>query len=468
MSRLPKQSRRNRGTVLIVAMVVVFAIAAMVLSLTRQVGTQSLVSANDLAVVKADAAERGAEQYVLSLLTDYRDSLPTMTETEFSAVPVGDAYFWIVRPTFNDTNTPAWGLTDESGKMSLNTASASQIMTLPGMTEDLGLAIQQWRGQTDTTTTTDGTTSSSSSSSTGTVAVTDGVKNAPFETVDELMMIPGMTHELLHGLPASQAAALAANGGSTDWYQTHGVFDYFTAWGQWPNTAADGTARVSYNAAEQRDALNTLLSDKLGSAARASEIINIITPATGGGRGRPGRATPVQLTDIFDLADRANLTTEELAAIEDYVTNDSQATLVKGRINVNTAPREVLLTLPNLAESDVDTLIARRVEAAASDTPNSVAWVYDALKDKAVGLGNLICGQGRQFSADIVAVSHNGRAFKRVRIVVDSTSSPARVVYRRDLTDQGWPMDPSILDQLKAGTFAGGQTPTMSSATGAR
>jgi hypothetical protein len=121
-------------------------------------------------------------------------------------------------------------------------------------------------------------------------------------------------------------------------------------------------------------------------------------------------------------------------------------------VNVNTAPREVLLALGVLFETDVDTLMSRRTEAAVA-TPNSVAWILDALKDKAVGLGNLVTARGRQFSADIVAASGNGRGFRHVRIVVDTTSSPARIVYRRDLTDRGWPLEPQLLEQLKAGQF---------------
>jgi hypothetical protein len=107
----------------------------------------------------------------------------------------------------------------------------------------------------------------------------------------------------------------------------------------------------------------------------------------------------------------------------------------------------VLLCLDWASEEDVDTLISHR---AAVGT-NSVAWVFEALGDRAVGLGNQITGQGRQYSADIVAASGNGRAFQRVRIVVDASASPPRIVYRRDLTARGWPLDPAIREELRAG-----------------
>ena len=76
----------------------------------------------------------------------------------------------------------------------------------------------------------------------------------------------------------------------------------------------------------------------------------------------------------------------------------------------------------------------------------------EMLESKAIGLGSFITGRGAVYSADIVAVSGNGRAFRRVRIVVDTAGeSGPRIVYRRDLTDLGWPMDPQILQGLRNG-----------------
>ena len=113
-----------------------------------------------------------------------------------------------------------------------------------------------------------------------------------------------------------------------------------------------------------------------------------------------------------------------------------------------------MLTLPDLTEADIDALIARR-STAVQDDPHSIAWVLEVLGTRALGLGNSITGRGANYSADIVAVSGNGRAFKRVRIVVDTSGENGpQVVYRRDLSEQGWPMDPQILHSLRTGQGA--------------
>ena len=103
--------------------------------------------------------------------------------------------------------------------------------------------------------------------------------------------------------------------------------------------------------------------------------------------------------------------------------------------------------LPRIQGEDVDQLLSQRSSRTSSD---SLAWVAELLKDRAIGLGTQITSRSFQFSADILAASGNGRSYKRVRIVVDTRSTP-QIIYRRDLTDRGWPMDPQILAALRTG-----------------
>ena len=164
--------------------------------------------------------------------------------------------------------------------------------------------------------------------------------------------------------------------------------------------------------------------------------------------GRAQRERPFQ--NVLDFYFRTGLTVEEFAAIADEITTGDQENLT-GLINVNTALKEVLLTLPGLEDSDVSALMAMR---SSGDTDlNNIAWVAEALPhEKAVGIGSHITARSFQFSADIVSISGNGRAFRRCRIVVDARESPPQVIYRQDLTHLGWPLSPAIVDQLRSGT----------------
>jgi hypothetical protein len=110
----------------------------------------------------------------------------------------------------------------------------------------------------------------------------------------------------------------------------------------------------------------------------------------------------------------------------------------------------VLLCLPGLDESDVSSLIAKRTASGTDLT--TVMWIVDALpRAKAMGLTRYVTAKTYQFSADIVSLAASGRAFKRCRVVIDSRTSPPKVVYWQDLTHLGWPLPQEIIDALRSG-----------------
>ena len=146
----------------------------------------------------------------------------------------------------------------------------------------------------------------------------------------------------------------------------------------------------------------------------------------------------------------------------DEVDEIAQAWLVE-RPDLDTAPLQVLNALlwenQGTAQSVID---ARAGQADTTDT----SWFLQTLlqggqaaQTLSGGVLDQITGQSYQYSADIVAVSGDGRAFRRVRIVVDAsgmasnatTQTPAQIIYRKDLTSLGWPLDPQIRAQMRAG-----------------
>jgi type II secretory pathway component PulK len=365
-----QRSRGRRGFVLIVTLIIAFAIASMVLTLGRLGRTEALASANQLAQYEAASIERGAEQYILAILANQRESLADLSESDWAGVPVGNGYFWVVRPDYLDDDLPAFGLVDESAKLHLNSVTAAQLTKLSNMTQDVAEAIVEWR------------TSDTGRYSGGGYAA----KAADYETPEELLMVQGVTRELYLGEDALVAAggtpstALIGN----DALRSAGWRNFFSPWGTVPNP----------------------------------------NPQQGGGQGGQG--------------------------------GQQQDANVTGYINVNEAPREVLLCINGLDEGQVDTLLARRPAAIESD-PTGTEWVADAIGGPLPQGANIV-GQGRQFSADIVAAAGNGRAFKRVRIVVDTMQDPPRIVYRRDVTADGFPLDASLLTSLRDGSFGGGNS----------
>ena len=118
------------------------------------------------------------------------------------------------------------------------------------------------------------------------------------------------------------------------------------------------------------------------------------------------------------------------------------------------APREVLRCLPGVTDQIADTIVTQRGQSYFGQSDTS--WANAALGEAAAQATPWITGQSYQFSADIVAASPDGRAFRRVRIVVDAsdaTSTLPKIVHRQDLTEGGWPIDRGILDEMRAGRW---------------
>jgi hypothetical protein len=128
------------------------------------------------------------------------------------------------------------------------------------------------------------------------------------------------------------------------------------------------------------------------------------------------------------------------------------------------------MCLPQFTQADADAIITYRENNLANNDPSTqtdISWMLDLISTNqlsqtlitalrtgsttAPNWGSLITGSSTVYSADIVTVSQDGRAFKRVKIVVDASSGTPQIVYRRDMTESGWPLDRAIRESLRNG-----------------
>src|SRR3954462_13907781 len=119
MMRRHRPQLNRRGTVLIVAMIVSFALAATVLVLCRTMRVEAAASANAASAAQASAIAHGAEQYVLGLITQEGEGGRDSGEGNFAAGRVGEGLFWIVRPDYDDDQLRLFGLVEESAKVNV-------------------------------------------------------------------------------------------------------------------------------------------------------------------------------------------------------------------------------------------------------------------------------------------------------------------------------------------------------------
>ncbi|MCF7973103.1 MAG: general secretion pathway protein GspK [Phycisphaerae bacterium] len=433
-----RHPHRARGSILIITIWVTVVLASLALIFARTQRVTAYFAANAKAEMQASMILDGGVQYVEATIVNAESIEDIEDQLLYDTMEIEDAgYFWVIRPPEYDIDRePEYGLVPENCKININTADANMLMGLSGMTNELAASIIDWRDEDDEIT--------EGGAESDYYQLEDhpyDCKNAPFETVEELLLVKGCTEEILYGEDTNLNGMLDDNeddgdlsdpiddrNGSLD----IGLFRYLTVDSNEKNMDVDGNARININNSEARSDLTTLLEEKF-KEDRALEIMVRMPEGT-------------TFENILDFYFRSGLEPDEFEEIADSITTTDDTEL-DGLINVNLASKEVLLCLPGLEEGDVDALVNSRPE-----NEEGIAWVVDVLdQEKAVPIGALITGRSSRYSADIVSVSQNGRAFQRARVIIDPEASPSKIVYWKSISHLGWPLDREILETLRSG-----------------
>ena len=439
-SRSPSASRR--GSVLIIVLWVAFGLVSLTLYFAHSMTLHLRTSDNIVAAAEADEAMLGALRYATNFLANLENAgkLPDRSTYATQAEPLGDAKFWFIGRSESQATPaePTFDFVDEASKLNLNTATPAMLAALPRMTEDLAAAIIDWR-DTDSNLTQGG--------------AEDDIylrlnpphkcKNSPFETIGELRMVYGFTPEILLGEDTNLNGILDANENdgnallpedNRDGRLDPGILEYVTVYSSEANTRTNGSARINVASGQQQE-LVALLKEKFGDS-RASEIQRQL-----GGAG-PG------VRSVLEFYIRSRMTVDEFSQISTDITT-TNATSVQGLVNVNTASEAVLATIPGIGTDYAPSLVNYR--QSNKDKLTSVAWVAEVLdREKAIAAGPYLTGRGYQFTADVAAVGHHGRGYRRSRFVIDTTQQPPRILYRQDLTNLGWALGKTARNDLLA------------------
>ncbi len=425
----------GEGSVLIVTMWIVLVLAGLVLVFSRSMRVEAIATANHISSAQADAIAQGAVQFIRARLNEEDETLKLEGETPYETISVGEGFFWLLRPNYEDDNTYYYGIRDEAAKVNLNAADKDMLLKLPEMTSELAAAIVDWR-DSDSDVTAGG-------AETEYYLLLDepyNCKNSLFETVEEVLFCKSASHEFLYGEDMNRNGVLDDNendGDASEPYDNQdgkldrGFFDYVTVYSKEPNVSADGEEHTNINEGN----LNEFLSEYFP----ADTVQNVMMSV--GPRAR--------FDNILDFYIRSGLTPDEFKQIEDKITTRPEEEIV-GLININTAPREVLMCLPELTEADVASLMDKR--ASSETDTDSIVWITEVLeRQKAIDIGGLITTRSFQYSADIISVSGDGRAYRRYKAVFDTQDGEFDTLYWRSFTQLGWPLDPEVITTLRSG-----------------
>jgi len=425
--------------VLIIVMWVAFGLVSLTLYFAHSMLLDLKAADNRAASLEAGQAIEGAALYVSNVLANRINgmTIPSATLFRAEAVKIGDAKFWLIGRDTNDlqssleSDTPFWGLVDEAGKINLNDTVASNFQNLPQMTINTAAAMYDWQSASATPST-DGAKSETYSA----LQPPYLCKNAPYETIDELRLVYGVNMDILFGEDANLNGALDPNENdgmklppydNQDGILDPGVLEYVTTWSHETTLGTNGVTRIAIN---NTNALQQLFK---------TNFPNL--------KWHPPARTPTSVLDFYFQAHAAGMSESDFQQVEPWLINTNLA----GLINVNTATATALACIPGIGSNMAAQVLAYR-QSNPPQTP-SITWLVSALNNNQASIeaaGPCVTPYSFQFAADVVAIGHNNRGYRRVRFVFDCSSGTPLIVYRQDLTHLGWPLGKKLHDQLPA------------------
>jgi len=429
-----KQTPKSiRAVVLILVLWVLVVLTLLALTLAENTRLNNSISVYTAAKVQARWLARAGVYQAIAILLEDKSETDTVLESwydnpelfhENDTLPGGT--FTLYSDRFENPENYPYGIMDENSRLNLNTANAESMMKLPEMTMPVATAILSWQNRSSAT---EETMQDGSSNLT--------LSEKQFHNPYELSELPECTFGILYGEDQNLDGILEnnENDGKTllpddneDGILRRGLLPYVTVWSYERNEDGQQIPRININTASESTLIQMLglsksnakwitLNRKTAFTSIADLLtetsLNPVAEATG---------VPSQPAESGTI-----LSFETFRAIADRITVTDQ-TLLRGKININTASAEVLQTLP-----DITALLAERIRDYRNTHPEGFTSIADLLT---------LPG----FSLDI---------FKKIapRITIRSTVFVIRC--------QGKTRNPAVTHTVEAALDRGGSPPSI-------
>lgn len=305
---------------------------------------------------------------------------------QFRDVPLGRGQFLVFhRGRPDEGGGVLYGVSDEDSRLNVNTASPEELGKLDGMNPDIVASIIDWRDE-------DNVVSPGGAEAEYYLSLQPPYqpRNGPLATIRELLMVRGVSRELLLGRDRHQNGLLSAADDAPA-QAIDDIFDLgwaglFTVDSLVNNVSASGLDRVNVQSADEtaltgvkgitsdiakaivasrgRNRLNSVADLLDVVAANQNQQINLNQPNS---RRPNGQNSSQANTPSGPRVIDENL----LMDIADDLTTDSSSDLA-GLVNINTASLEVLACLPGLTRELAQAVISFR--QSNGFFPN-IAWL---------------------------------------------------------------------------------------------
>lgn len=503
---LPRRSRRAMVLLLVTIVVAILSLAgfsfvALMSSEDKAIRTHGAevqiraVMASGVAAIEAFVAQPYPDQQAAGGTVDNPDVFHNILVLDDTSAR-RRGWFSVVAPRIEGEELTGirFGLENESAKLNLASvlewetrqpgAGRQALLKLPNMTETLADSILDWIDP------------DSEPRQFGAEAdfytgrgVPYGPRNALPVSLEELLLVRGVTRDLLlgsdtnfnHTIDADEATSYAdrltalRSGGASHWTAL------LTVVSAERNLTPEGAPRIDLNAPNLK-ALHARLAEVFGpraadfvaayrqfgpyrgsdAAAAAETELHLDFALPGkywfssvldlvGARVRvvaQNAVTPVVLDS--PLASERSAMQDYLPTLLDYATI-GPARPIRGRINVNLAPRVVLEGIPGMDDSLVSRIVGSRPSADPREE-SKYRWPTWLLTEGVVDLARMkallpyITAGGDVYRAQVVAYFDVGGPSARVEVVVDATSVVPRELHWKDLGILGRGYPPELLE----------------------
>jgi hypothetical protein len=363
----------------------------------------------------------------------------------------------------------AAGLTEDSGRQLL--------MALPGMTEEIADAILDWIDEDD-----EPREYGAEADYYANLQPPYAPKNGPLDTVEELLLVRGVLPQLLFGAdanrngmidPSEQQDALLLQASFPDGSLDRGWAAYMTLHSKEGNIDAAGQPRIYLNTEDMQQLYDQLSSEFNADWATfivayrqngPSSSSNSRTQSSASGKQldltKPGTQQGM-LTQVLDMVGKSVSVTFMgereatvlaspfseagmafyLPQLMDRLTINP-ASEIPGRININQAPRAILMGIPGMDETIVNEIISRRTAQPSEEDANRQheTWILTeaiVTLDEMRALMPFVCAGGDVYRAQVIGYFQDGGAAARTEVIWDASSGTPRVLFWRDLSHLG-------------------------------
>jgi type II secretory pathway component PulK len=404
---LADKNRLRVGLVLVGVMWVIVLLTVIMTTVAHTSRLDTRISLASAEQMRCKWASRAGVEMAIAVLNDdfatnYSDSFDDLwanNPADFNDVPLDGCSFTVE-------------VTDEAGKLNINTATIKQLMQLPNMTEEIADSILDWRDEDD-----DIREGGAEVGYYINLPYEYQVRNGNFKTMRELLLVKSVTPVLLYGgigLEITEASA--------------GWINYLTCYSYEKNTDSAGGSRININKANEnrlrrgldinRSYAKWIVDNRKDGFKGIGELISNNSPSKAKeGSNDSDEPQPLDMETFFRIADKITITDEEL---------------IPGKVNVNTAPAKVLLALFEGNEKVVEDIIITRNSLSGGMTDiGDLSQVESFTKNVAKNFIDRLTTRSSVFTIHSMTRAYTTEAVRKVEAVVDRDKSPVQILYWR-------------------------------------